>query len=475
MKITSFVRGQLIIFALVTVVAVVSMAVFYIRIPQMVGIGAYRVTLDMPSSGGLYQNANVSFRGVDVGKVTKMWLTENRVQAELSIDSGTKIPANSSATVRSVSAVGEQFVEFLPPTRPADGTLGDGAKVTMTDEQLPVQISSMLDQADALLVAVGNTQLRQVLDEAFLAFNGTGPALQRLLDSMILFVGAANKNVDAVNDLIDQAGPILATQNRTADDIRSWTRDMTTVTDTLRAHKTDITGILQKGPGTATAAQKLFGDISQSFPTAISNLSVDARTMAIYLPNLRQTIVLYPRVLSALITAINTGNSDRGPNVNFTLGFQDPPTCTVGFIPPADWRFPSAQTPQQVPAGTLCRLPQNAQAAVRGARNFPCAEFPGRRAPTPAECRTGYKPSARDNVAFPNGLPFTNLPKQPAGYLVPGTPQSYDPTPATYATTYDPVTGQFIGPDGKIYNAGLGEQPGAKTQWYDLITKTVES
>lgn len=474
MKITNFVRGQLIIFSLVTVVAIVAMAVFYIRIPQMFGVGSYRVTLEMPSSGGLYQNANVSYRGVDVGKVTGMWLTSDGVGAELTIDSSADIPADSEASVRSVSAVGEQFVDFTPPEDPGGKYLRNGATVEVDD--LPVEISSMLDQADALLDAVGDTQLRQVMDEAFRAFNGTGDDLQRLLDSMILFVGAADENVDTVNALIDETGPILATQNRTADQIRSWTRDLTTVTDQLRAHKTNIDGILNKGPGTADSAQKLFSDISVSFPEAIANLSVDARTMAVYLPNLQQTIVLYPRVLAALITAINNGSSAYGPNVNFTLGFQDPPTCTVGFVPTADWRFPSEQTPQDLPPGMLCRLPQDAQSSVRGARNFPCVEYPGRRAPTPEECKTGFKVSPRDNVAFPNGLPGTNLPRQPAGHVVPGSPTAYDPEPATYATTYDPVTGDFIGPDGKTYNAGLGEQAGTKkTEWYELITKTVES
>ncbi|GAC57882.1 Mce family protein [Gordonia hirsuta DSM 44140 = NBRC 16056] len=473
MKITSFVRGQLLIFSIVTVIAIVAMAVFYIRIPQMMGIGSYRVTLQMPASGGLYKNANVSFRGVDVGKVTGMWLTSDGVGAELTINSSATIPANSTAVVRSVSAIGEQFVEFTP-TGPGGGNLHNGATVEVTD--MPVEISSMLDQADALLDAVNDTQLRQVMDEAFLAFNGTGPALQRLLDSMILFVGEFDKNVDTVNALVEEAGPILATQNRTADDIRNWTRDLTTVTDQLRAHKSDITGILQRGPGTASSAEKLFNDVSTTFPQAISNLSVDARTMAVYLPNLRQTIVLYPRTLAVLITAINNGTNAYGPNVNFTLGFQDPPTCTVGFMPDSQWRFPSEQTPQDVPPGVLCRLPQDAQSSVRGARNFPCVEYPGRRAPTPAECATGFQQSPRDNVAFPNGLPGTNLPKQPAGHLVPGSPTTHDPTPATYATTYDPETGDFIGPDGNIYNAGLGKQADKKkTQWYDLITKTVQS
>ncbi|MFM9378662.1 MCE family protein [Gordonia sp. VNK21] len=483
MKITGFVRAQLIIFSIVTVISIVAMAVYYIRIPQMVGIGSYTVKAQMDASGGLYKNANVSFRGVNVGKVTGMRLTEKGVEAELRIDSGTHIPDNSVVSVRSVSAVGEQFVEFSPPAENVSShSLGDDATVEVTD--LPVEISSMLDQADALLNQVGDTKLRDLMDEAFAAFNGTGPQLQRLLDSMALFVAEADKNVDTAIALVDQAGPILETQNQTAAQIRSWTRDVTTFTDTLRAHRPEITDILREGPGTANAAQKLFSDMNESLPLAVSNLRVDARTMALYLPNLRQTIVLYPRVLAALLTAVNTGSSRYGANVSFTLGFQDPPACTVGFLPPDQWRFPSAQDARDLPPGQLCRLPQNAQSTVRGARNFPCVEYPGRRAPTPEECATGYKPDADQNLALPNGFPGTDLPKasevqprQPAGRVVPGSAKSYDSEPAVYATTYDPDTGEFIGPDGKKYTTGelSKETEGQKTQWYDLITKTVEN
>ena len=39
MKITNFVRTQLIIFSVVTAIAMVAMAVLYIRIPAMAGLG----------------------------------------------------------------------------------------------------------------------------------------------------------------------------------------------------------------------------------------------------------------------------------------------------------------------------------------------------------------------------------------------------------------------------------------------------
>lgn len=481
MKITRFVRMQLIIFAIVTVVAMLAMGLFYIRLPAMFGIGQKDVTLKLPTTGGLYQNANVSFRGVNVGKVRSVQLTPNGVEAHLSIDSGADIPAASTASVRSVSAIGEQFVDFTPTEDGPSGYLRDGSVVT--SDQVPVEISRMLNQADALLDQVGDTRLRALMDEAFQAFNGTGEALQRLLDSMTLFVDEADKNVDATVNLIKQAGPLLETQSRTADDIRSWTSDVTKFTDQLRANRPELTSILAKGPGVASQSQQLFASMNQTLPLTIANLGVSARTMAVYLPNLRQIVVIYPRLMQALFTAINTGDPRYGANVNFSLGFQDPGTCTVGFMPRDKWRFGSAQEPRDVPPGMLCRVPQDSNLAVRGARNFPCVEFPGRRAPTPAECRTGYKPVSDNNTPFPEGLPFPspwNKPvkpasaTQPSGELTPGTPASHSAEPAVYATGYDPKSGDFIGPDGRTYNTGQGrDAQGQNRTWQTMITSTV--
>jgi phospholipid/cholesterol/gamma-HCH transport system substrate-binding protein len=485
MSITPFVRMQLIIFSIVTVVAIVAVAVFYIRVPSMVGVGQYTVKVELPSTGGLYQNGNVTYRGVNVGRVDTVKLTEEGVVATLSINSDTKIPNNSSASVHSVSAVGEQYVEFMPdPDEPATGDLEDGSVVA--NATVPVEVGTLLDQANALLAQIQDTRLRRVMDEAFDAFNGTGEDLQRLLDSMSLLVGDANKNSDAIVKLIDQAAPLLETQTATVDDIRAWTANLAAVTDQLRANDPEVRDIINKGPGVAKQTQELFASMNQSLPLLFSNLNTTARTLAIYHPNLRQIVVIYPRLMAALITALNNEDLRKGANVDFALGFQDPGTCTVGFLPMTPDRNASVQTPRDLPPGMLCRVPQDSNVGVRGTRNFPCVEIPGRRAPTPAECRTGYE-SVGENVPLPRGLPGVDVPQ---GFLTQGTAGADDGEPSVYATTYDPVSGDYIGPDGKTYNAGTGtngagsDTNGAgtgtegqpqedKTQWQSLITGTV--
>ena len=65
MKITRFVRMQLLIFSIVTVISLVVMAVFYIRIPQMFGIGSYRVNLTMLAvTFASYLGAGIVTRGM---------------------------------------------------------------------------------------------------------------------------------------------------------------------------------------------------------------------------------------------------------------------------------------------------------------------------------------------------------------------------------------------------------------------------
>ena len=43
------------------------------------GIGSYHVTADFVAGGGLYQNANVTYRGVTIGRVESVGLTNDGV------------------------------------------------------------------------------------------------------------------------------------------------------------------------------------------------------------------------------------------------------------------------------------------------------------------------------------------------------------------------------------------------------------
>src|SRR5919201_1649912 len=101
------------IFAVVATTALAIMVFGYMRLPAMIGIGQYRVTLELPETGGLYPRGNVTYRGAQVGTVDSVRLTNSGVAAVLSLDSNVKIPADLEAQVHSVSSVGEQYVQLV--------------------------------------------------------------------------------------------------------------------------------------------------------------------------------------------------------------------------------------------------------------------------------------------------------------------------------------------------------------------------
>ncbi|KAA8886804.1 MCE family protein [Nocardia colli] len=452
MTLTRFVRIQLSIFAVLTVIGLVIMGGVYVKVPAMFGIGRYDVTVQLAATGGLYPTANVAYRGTNVGVVQDVRLTTSGVEAKLSIDSDYKVPADVNAWVRSVSAIGEQYVDLIPPDHPAGRNLADGAVIPVGRTKLPQDVGTLLDQSDRLLSSVADTRLRQVIDEAFKAFNGAGPDLQRFIDSASLLVQEAQNSAEPTKKLLDQIGPLLDTQIESDAAIRSWTSDLATVTDQLRAHDPSLRNVLRDGPSAMQRVSAQFESLRPTLPLLLTNLVSTGQVGVTYHAGLEQLLVVFPPLIAALRTIIR-GPVEYGAMVDFMVVVNDPPACTTGFLPPNERRSPSELDSIPSPPGLYCKVPQDSPIDVRGIRNTPCAEFPGVRAPTPELCRTGYVPEG-DNPAF--GPP---RPVAPASAPVaPGTTQV---APAAYGTgtpaaarSYDPSTGQYIGPDGRTYRQG---------------------
>src|ERR1700757_2465500 len=110
---TPFIRRQLMLFGILTVVSILVLGIYYLQVPSLMGIGRYTLKADLPASGGLYPTSNVTYRGITIGKVTDVQPTEHGAQATMSIDSRYKVPADAVANVHSVSAVGEQYLDLV--------------------------------------------------------------------------------------------------------------------------------------------------------------------------------------------------------------------------------------------------------------------------------------------------------------------------------------------------------------------------
>ncbi len=401
---TRFVRTQLILFTIASIVGVAVMLFAYMQVPTLLGVGRLAVTLELPAAGGLYRFSNVTYRGVQVGKVTGVKLTENGAEATLSLDTSPKIPADLKAEVRSVSAVGEQYVDLRPNTD--DGPyLADGARIPAANTTIPQQVGPMLDQLGALVDSLPKDRIPDLLDETFKAFNGAGPEFGSLLDSASTLTKDVNGVSDQLRGFIDDAGPLLDSQAETTDAIRTWARSLNGVTAQVVQNDPQVRAILQRGPGFAQEVSSLLDQVKPTLPILLANLTTVGQTLLTYNPSLEQLLVLFPGIIAAQQSFGLPQNNPTGlPMGDFALTISDPNPCTTGFLPSSQWRNPEDETTIDTPDGLYCKLPQDSPFNVRGARNYPCIEHPGKRAPTVELCNDprGFVPLAmRDHITGP--------------------------------------------------------------------------
>src|SRR5271169_2852478 len=403
---TRFVRIQLLIFTIIGIVGVIAMALFYVQAPTLLGIGRMTVTLELPATGGLYRFSNVTYRGVQIGKVTAVSLTAKGAKATLSLGTSPKIPANLQAEVQSVSAVGEQYVDLRPRTDSAP-YLHDGSVIAMHDTTIPQAVGPMLDQLNALVKSLPKNKIGQLLDEAFQGFNGAGYDLGSLADSSSRISADANSIVDRTRALTEDSGPLLDAQAQTTDSIRRWAHSLAGISDVLVTDDSKVRTILQNGPGALDEASRLLEQIKPTLPVLLANLTTIGQIGITYHPSLEQVLVLLPASVAYTSTAASMNWPDGKSRGDFALTIDDPPICTVGFLPPNQWRSPSDTGDVDTPDGMYCKLPQDSPLAVRGARNYPCMGHPGKRAPTVEICNSDkpYMPLAmREHVLGPSPL-----------------------------------------------------------------------
>ncbi len=546
---TRFVRIQLTIFAIVGIIGAVVMALTYIQAPTLLGIGRMTVTLELPATGGLYRFSNVTYRGVEIGKVTAVTLTSHGAKATLSLGSSQKIPADLQAEVRSISAVGEQYVDLRPRTD-APPYLRDGSVIAMRDATIPQPVGPVLDKTSALINSIPTGKLSALLDEAFKGFNGAGYDFGSLFDSAARLSGGLNGVADRARTLTEDTGPLLDSQAQTTDAIRLWARSLAGFSDQLVTNDSQVRSLLEKGPGALDETSRLLEQLKPTLPVLLANLTTVGEILMTYNASLEQILVLLPPLMAALQSFAPSRNPIGVGHGDFSLfGTSDPPACTVGFLPPSEWRAPADTRTIDTPDNLYCKLPQDSPIAVRGARNYPCIRHPGKRGPTVEICNSDkpFEPTAMrqhifgtypldpnlikqgippdDRVNFyrdrifgpvegtplppgsppPPGLPASaQFPAPPLAYApqpmsgeVPpiapvdipdgaapsagpasGGPQAAPssfggngsrPGPSVAVAEYDPQTGSYVGPDGKLYRQSNLVRSAKPKTWEDML------
>lgn len=379
--ITRTVRIQLVAFLLLTVLGVGYTGFRYAGFGDVLGSTTYPVRMQLAESGGIFTGADVTYRGVSVGRVGPLTLTPDGVDVQLDIDrSAPGIPVDVDARVRTLSAIGEQYVD-LAPRRDGGQMLTDGSVIPVGRTSVPVPVEELVVGVDDLVRSVPLESLRTVVAELGTAFDGTARPLQKILDTSDAFSRDAVAALPQTLRLLEDGRTVLVTQNEVAGSFRDFSRDLALLTEQLRASDPDLRRLVETGPQVSEQITGLLRESGNGLSVLVADLLTVSRVAEPRQDALRQLLVTYPGVSSVGYTAVP---GDGTAHLGLAVNLFDPYTCTQGYeSTPRRSGDDVADTAANGRA--YCAEPPGSPIAVRGAQNVPEAETPR----PPADARVG--------------------------------------------------------------------------------------
>jgi phospholipid/cholesterol/gamma-HCH transport system substrate-binding protein len=411
------VKLQVMAFVVLALVGISFVGFRYVGLGDMLLGGAYSVRADFATAGGIFTNAAVTYRGVQVGRVGELTLRPDGVRVELRLDRGTEVPANTRAVVSNRSAVGEQYVD-LRPEDDAKPYLAEGTVIPKSRTATPLPVETLLLNLDKVVGSVDQQDLSVVIDELGKAFSGTGENLQRMLDSGDLLLAEAEQNLPQTLALIEDGKTVLDTQAASADSIRRWADALASLSDQLKDSDADLRRLLVNGPVATREVSALIEGLDPTIGSLLGNLTVIGQIHNRRVDGVQMILAGYPAAVAGGFTVMP---GDGTAHFGLVLNPEIPAPCVY------DRSRPLKCSEAEVAAGS----------AVRGAHNAPAPKGPAESGPVP-EGRSGESGGSGGSSSASR----------------------------TSVSGYDPATGVALGEDGRPIILGstggqqrlLGEQ-----------------
>lgn len=314
---------------IIVVLIVATAYIFAAVLDQPLTSRPVEVKVQLAQTGGLFEGSAVTYRGIKVGKVREITPSAKGVEATIGITTGTEIPKESIAKVRSLSPVGEQYLDFQPQS-PKGPYLKTGDVVPAESTDLPKSLSSTVVAVNNVLRQIDDKKLRIVLGELSTGLKGTGDDLGHILDQGTAILQTLDQVWPETDRVITNAGGVLSIATDNADSLRRLATSSKQFAQFLREYDPELRDLLKRGPKQMKELVKLVKDANQVLPgflTAGVSFTDIARS---YDPHLRALLQSYRPGLQSLLDKVSNGEllieliPDMDPRCSYGTSRLDP-------------------------------------------------------------------------------------------------------------------------------------------------------
>ncbi|MDP3894017.1 MCE family protein [Nocardioides sp.] len=370
--ITRRTKIQLALFVVITLIGVTFVGARYAQLDRYFYDDSYTVVAHFSESGGIFEAAEVTYRGVKIGRVDKLELTSEGVDVHLGIKKEHKeIPADAIALVGNRSAVGEQYVE-LQPRSDGEPFLQANSEIPMINTRTPLGTRALLTNLSTTVNSVDRDALQTTVTEMGAAFDGTGESLQQIIDTGNSFIATANEKFDVTAALIRDSNTVLRGQLDSASAIRDFSRDLALFSGSLAGSDEDLRKVISRGSATANQLRTFLEENKVDLGELINNLVTNGEIVVKHLDGIEHLLVAYPIVVEGGYTVTSKDPNSGLINAHFGMILTEHPgLCHEGYEG-TDRRIPQDGSNRAMNEDARCTEPA-AKTNARGAQNAPRA------------------------------------------------------------------------------------------------------
>ncbi len=186
------------------------------------GDDAYQVQVEFSDVLDLVPQSAVKVNDVTVGSVRDIQLRDFNALVTISINGDIEVPANSNASLRQTSLLGEKFVSLDPPPpgEAATQALRNGATITLEQTTRSAEIEEVLGALSLVLNGGSIEQLQVINKEVVNALEGREPEVKSALNQLNTFVSgldAQKEQIVRALDSLDRLSARLVTDRQIID------------------------------------------------------------------------------------------------------------------------------------------------------------------------------------------------------------------------------------------------------------------
>lgn len=268
---------------------------------------AKSVEVELASTGGLFEGSAVTYRGVKVGKVKDINLSETGVVATITLTKGSdEIPLATRARVRSLSPVGEQYLDLQPKSD--DGPyLKDGSRIAATSTDLPKTLASTVVSIQKVLDQIDDKKLNVLLTELSTGLAGTGQDVGRLVDQGDLILADLERLWPETDRLLTNGGTVLDITTDKAAELRRLGTSARQFAAFLRNYDPELRRTLNEAPGQFATLEALVKEAARELPPFLKVANEFGDIFTAYDPHFRALLAEYAPGLGTLSRAVRNG------------------------------------------------------------------------------------------------------------------------------------------------------------------------